>query len=256
MTVTDSADLAGEPADQPDADQPDTRVAVRKHSLASRWMHWLNFPLLLIMLWSGLRIYGASDTHAIDVFGVRFDFFPESVFEFFEANRKLAKGIAYHLTFGWFFAINGVAYGAYLAISGRWREIVPTWRALRDVPSTVGHDLGLSVDEPEHGKYNAAQQLAYTAVLVMGAIMLLTGLAIYKPTQLKALTWVFGGYETARLIHFGTALAMIGFFAVHVLQVIRAGWRNFASMVTGYQVADEPPSEQPTTNGPDEGSDP
>ena len=29
----------------------------KKHPLAIRWLHWVNFPALLIMLWSGLLIY-------------------------------------------------------------------------------------------------------------------------------------------------------------------------------------------------------
>lgn len=216
-----------------DREQP---IAYKKHSLARRWMHWVNFPLLLIMLWSGLRIYNASDTHAIDFLGLRFAFFPQPVFDFFEADRKLAKGIAYHLTFGWLFALNGLAYGLYLTFRKGWREIVPDRQAVRDLPAAVAHDVGLRDEAPDQGKYNAAQRLAYTIVIVMGAVMLLTGFAIYKPTQLKILTWIFGGYETARLIHFGTALALVAFLLLHVLQVIRAGWRNFASMVTGYEL--------------------
>lgn len=222
-----------------DPGSPTATYARHKHDLAIRWMHWVNFPLLLVMLWSGLRIYGASDTHALDIFGIRFDFFPQPVFDFFEADRRLAKGIGYHLTFGWLFAINGVLYSAYLVLFGGWRAIIPNRRGLRDVPAAIGHDLGLVDDVTMHGKYNAAQQLAYTVVWGMGAVMLLTGFALYKPVQLRLLTALFGGYETARLIHFTTALALVGFFLVHVLQVVRAGWRNFAAMVTGYEVIDE-----------------
>ena len=231
------------------ADQPPEAMARRTHTLATRWMHWLNFPLLAIMLWSGLRIYNANDVHAIDLLGIRFRFFPQAVFEVFEADRRLAKGIAYHLTFGWLFAVNGVAYGTYLWLSGRWRDLAPDRFTWREVPGVVANDLHLRDRPPTQGKYNAAQRLAYSTALAMGAIMLVTGFAIYKPVQLRVLVVLLGGYEVARLIHFTTSLALVAFFGLHVLQVARAGWGNFAAMVTGYRL-------EPTAPGPDLDPDP
>jgi thiosulfate reductase cytochrome b subunit len=64
----------------------------------------------------------------------------------------------------------------------------------------------------------------------------LTGLAIYKPTQLHIITALLGGYERARWFHFLLTLSYVGFFAMHVAQVIRAGWNNFRAMIIGYQV--------------------
>ena len=226
-----------------DSAEPPGLVARRKHTLASRWMHWLNFPFLLIMLWSGLRIYNANDVHAIDLLGLRFEFFPQVVFDFFEADRRLAKGIAYHLTFGWLFAVNGLAYGLYLAISGRWRELAPDRFTAREAPRVVAHDLRLVDEAPPQGKYNAAQRLAYTAAIGMGAIMLVSGFAIYKPVQLRWLVFLLGGYEFARLIHFTVSLALVAFFLLHVLQVARAGWQNFAGMITGYELEPRRPAQ-------------
>ena len=37
----------------------------KKHPLAIRWFHWVNFPVLFIMIWSGLLIYRANDVHRI-----------------------------------------------------------------------------------------------------------------------------------------------------------------------------------------------
>ncbi len=70
----------------------------------------------------------------------------------------------------------------------------------------------------------------------MGAGSLLTGLAIYKPTQTHWLTTLCGGYEMARWLHFWLMMAFCGFFLVHVLQVILAGWNNFRSMISGYEL--------------------
>jgi thiosulfate reductase cytochrome b subunit len=98
------------------------------------------------------------------------------------------------------------------------------------------HDLRLSKHHPSHRKFNGAQQVAYTGVILMGAGSLLTGLAIYKPTQLHVLTTLLGGYEMARWFHFWLTMAYVGFFLVHVAQVIRAGWNNFRAMIIGYQI--------------------
>lgn len=231
--------------------QAHQRVAREVHSRPSRWMHWINFPLLLIMLWSGLRIYNANSIHALDVFGLRIEFFGEGFFDFFSAERKLAKGIAFHLVFGWLFLINGLAYGAWLLGSGEWRQILPDRRGVTEVSAAVLADLHLRRDQPVHGKYNVAQKLTYTIVIAMGAVMIVTGLAIFKPVQLELLTRLPGGYEVARLIHFTTSIGFVVFFGIHILQVVRAGWGNFAAMISGYRlVRRESPDPDPTNQDP------
>lgn len=230
-----------EPQTSPEPATPEMVTVAREvHSRPSRWMHWINFPLLLIMIWSGLRIYNSNDVHALELLGLRFEFFPESVFTFFEADRKLAKGIAFHLVFGWAFVINGVLYGIHLLRSKEWRSILPDRKAVTEVPAVVMHDLHIRKDEPASGRYNAAQQITYSIIIAMGGVMILTGFAIYKPTQLAPLTYILGGYESARLIHFGTTIGFVLFFGLHILQVVRAGWGNFASMVSGYRLVEVP----------------
>ena len=106
-------------------------------------------------------------------------------------------------------------------------------------------DLHLRKGLPPQTKYNGAQKIAYTATIAMGAGSLLTGLAIYKPTQVHWVTTLLGGYEMARYEHFLLTLGFVGFFGVHVAQVVLAGWNNFRSMVSGYEVkrAEEPSLE-------------
>src|ERR1700712_4719529 len=36
----------------------------KKHPLAIRWMHWINFPVLFTMMWSGLLIYWNDSDNA------------------------------------------------------------------------------------------------------------------------------------------------------------------------------------------------
>ncbi|MEE8602378.1 cytochrome b/b6 domain-containing protein [Euzebya tangerina] len=220
------------------ADPPEDAelVAVETHPRAIRWMHWINFPILAIMIWSGLRIYWAYDEFALGVGDTEiFAFFPEAFYDALGLGRRLARGIAFHFTFGWFFAINGLLYILYLAFSGEWRHIVPDRYDFADSTKVVAHDLHLTDEAPVQGKYNAAQKLAYSSVILMGALIVLTGFAIYKPTQLNLLTTLFGGYETSRLIHFWTTIGLFSFFVIHLLQVLRAGVGNFWSMISGFE---------------------
>src|SRR5262249_39049538 len=137
------------------------------------------------------------------------------------------------------FMLNGLAYVLYVALSGEWRDLLPGRRSLRESFHVVLHDLGLRRDPPPRAKFNAAQRIAYTGVILMGGGSLLSGFAIYKPTQLNWLAALMGGYPAARLWHFLLAVGYIAFFGVHIAQVIRTGWNNFRAMLTGYEVVQE-----------------
>jgi thiosulfate reductase cytochrome b subunit len=121
-------------------------------------------------------------------------------------------------------------------ISGEWRALTPDWNSPREALQVAMHDAGFKVPLPPQGRYNAAQRITYSAIVFMGGLSLLTGLAIYKPAQLHWLTALFGGYEWARWEHFWLMMAYLGFFLIHIAQVIRAGWANFRSMVCGYDL--------------------
>jgi len=72
-------------------------------------------------------------------------------------------------------------------------------------------------------------------VILMGLGSLVTGLAIYKPVQLSWPLWA-GGYPVARFLHFWLMVGFVGFFGIHIIQVIRAGWNNFRAMLTGKEL--------------------
>ncbi len=209
----------------------------RKHDRAVRYFHWMNAPVLAVMLWSGLLIYWAYDPYQISVGGVVVvKFFPDWFYRRLDLESSLAQGMAYHFAFAWLFAVNGVLFVAYTFWSGHWRDLRPTWRTPIEAFHVVLHDLKLRKQPLPPGKFNAAQKLAYGGVVLMGAGSIVTGLAIYKPTQLAWLTWVLGGYQAARLEHFTLTVMYVVFFIVHISQVVRAGWNNFRSMVTGYEL--------------------
>lgn len=208
-----------------------------KHPLAVRWFHWVNFPILMLMIWSGTQIYWANDIYKITIGQtVLFHFYPESFYELFNIPYHLAKGMAWHFTFMWLFALNGVLYVLYTIISGQWKYLVPRKGSFREAWQVLLHDLGIRKIKPVTGKFNGAQQIAYTSVILMGIGSLLTGIAIYKPIQFSGLTALLGGYQSARLIHFVLTIGYVLFFIIHVVQVIRAGWNNFRAMIAGFEV--------------------
>jgi thiosulfate reductase cytochrome b subunit len=210
---------------------------IEKHPLAIRWFHWVNFPILALMIWSGMLIYWASSVYNIK-FGntILFHFFPQSFFKSLGIPYRLAEGMNLHFFFMWFFFVNGVLYVIYLIFSKEYKLLIPQKRSFKEAFQVVLYDLKIRKIKPEKTKYNAAQRIAYTLVILMGLGSLLTGLAIYKPVQLSVLTYIFGGYANARIIHFVLTILFCLFFIVHVFQVILAGWQNFISIIRGFEV--------------------
>lgn len=254
------------------------KVLVRKHPLAIRWFHWINFPVLFIMVWSGLMIYWANSVFNLPGFVTAFfkrfgwqvgPLFPDSWWSplapawvpnwltttmqdddgkshryLWYLGSRLSEGMGWHFVFAWFFVLNGLAYVTYLVLSKQWRYVVPKRKAVVEAIQVVLVDLHLSRSKLPVRKYNAAQQIAYTVVILMGALMVATGIAIYKPSEQSWLTHLLGGYTVARFIHFWTTMAFLAFFVIHVGQVIRTGWNNFRGMVTGYELVTVEEKEQ------------
>lgn len=218
----------------------------KKNPLAVRWMHWINFPLLAMMIWSGLLIYWANAVYSLRLgYYEVFHFFPTGFYETLGIPYRLAEGLQLHFFFMWLFTINGVVYIIYTFLSGEWRALLPVPASFRRASLVALHDAHIIKNKPPQGKYNDAQRIAYTGVILMGAGSVITGLAIYKPLQLAWLTSILGGYEWARWEHFWLMILFVLFFAVHVIQVAIAGWANFRSMITGYDVVDaESPNER------------
>ena len=213
----------------------------KKHPLAIRWFHWINFPLLALMIWSGILIYWAYPAYRIGIgdFTLVKMNLDQTTWRALKVNNRLAEGMALHFFFMWLFVGNGIAYVVYTLVSGEWRELLPNRHTLRDAWNVVLHDLRIRKEPLPHVKFNGAQRLAYTGVVLMGIGSVLSGLAIYRPVQLSWLTAMFGGYPAARFVHFWLTIGYVLFFIVHIAQVIRAGWNNFRAMVIGVEVVDE-----------------
>jgi len=213
------------------------KTVLKKHPLAIRWFHWVNFPVLAIMIWSGILIYWAYAKYAISFGNLEiYHFFPRSFYTALNIPHRLAEGMSFHFAFMWLFFGNGLLYVLYTVFSGEWRYLLPNKHSFKEAWQVLLHDLHIRKYAPPQLKYNAAQRIAYTAIIVMGLGSIITGLAIYKSAEFAWCTWLCGGYASARLIHFVLTIGYCLFFVAHIVQVVLTGWNNFQAMITGIEI--------------------
>lgn len=162
--------------------------------------------------------------------------------------RDLATGRVVHFFFGWIFV--GALFVWFLAsfINGHLRrDIVPRGADLAGLPGDVLDHARLRL---RHGRgYSPVQKLSYFVVFfVLFPLIILTGLTM-SPGMDAAWPWLldlFGGRQTARTIHFGVMLLLVGFFIVHIVMVLLGGPLNgLRAMITGwYRAGPDTPPEQ------------
>lgn len=188
-----------------------------------RATHWVNVVLLAILAGSGLQILVAYPV--LGPMGEPYAWYPLQGFVPpgpLRIGQWLAGARNWHFAFGWFFVLNAAVYAVYLFASGEWRQRL-FWppRDARNAVETVLHDLRLRRTAPAPvGLYNGMQRLSYTGVLAIAPLLVLTGLAMYKPVQLPRLTALLGGYDVARALHLLVLVALALFTVVHVAQVV------------------------------------
>ncbi len=201
-----------------------------------RMTHWANALVLTVMAGSGLRILVAYPS--LGPVGEPYGWYP-----LHGANPPAALTIGgwlagarhWHFAFAWFFVANALVYAIYVFASGEWRQrLFFPRRDARNAWRTVLHDLRIRRTAPlQDGLYNGMQRLAYTGVLAITPLVILSGLAIYKPVQLPHLTALLGGYDAARAIHLLVLAALALFTVVHVVQVLLHP-RTFVDMTIGH----------------------
>jgi thiosulfate reductase cytochrome b subunit len=214
-----------------------TNRGVRRHGVLVRLTHWLNALFLAGMIASGLQIYMAFAHigYHSDVFNVPnpFDGTRLGIPRSLGLGGWLAAGLRWHFTLAWPFVLTGVAYVLFLVTSGEWRHLLFRPRDLPGAWQMTRYYLRLRPDHPPQGKHNPLQKGAYTFVLVLAVVSILTGFAIAKPIQLRFLTDLFGGYEWARYWHFVAVWTFTAFVVVHVIMVFAADPASFRAIITG-----------------------
>ncbi|MBF6560686.1 MAG: cytochrome b/b6 domain-containing protein [Candidatus Binataceae bacterium] len=202
--------------------------------LAIRLVHWCNAVFIVLMAGSGLQILAAYPS--LGPRGAQYWWYPlqgMSPPSWMRLGGWLGGGRHWHFAIAWFFAINGAIYLGYFFASGEWRRrMFLPWRDAGGAFLQFMYYLRLRKTPPPEDFYNGLQRLAYTSVVFFGLVMVLSGLAIYKPVQLHFLTLLFGGYDGARVVHLG-GLALIAMFVASHLVLVAMHPREIVTMVTG-----------------------
>lgn len=201
---------------------------MRIHPFTVRVVHWTTAFAVICMMLSGWRIYDASPL---------FDFtFPPAI----TLGGWLAGAIAWHLAAMWLLVASFVVYLVYGIASGHFRR-----RMFPVRPGEVAHDLGLALRfrlPHRIGMYNAVQRVFYLGVIVALLGVIASGFSIWKPVQFAPLTALFGGYDTARYVHFFCMAAIAAFIVVH-LALVALVPRVLPSMITGGRLPQRGPAE-------------
>lgn len=188
------------------------------HPWPVRLTHWLNAACMVCMFMSGWAIYNASP-----LFSFRF---PVSL----TVGGWLGGALAWHFAFMWLLLINGAIYVLYGLASRHFkRELLPIGIA------ALKHDLTDALRfrlVHEKGVYNAVQRLMYWIVLAAGVLIVISGVAIWKPVQLQELVALLGGYDVARYVHFATMAMIAAFVVIHLVLVILVP-KTLVPMITG-----------------------
>jgi len=162
-----------------------------------------------------------------------YPFHGKSAPDWLTAGGWLGGGRLIHFALAWALGLNGLLYVAYFFASGEWRRrVFLVKRDLGNAIETAKFYLRIRKTAPEQGLYNGLQRFGYTSAIALGVIEVLSGLAIYKPVQLRYLTALFGGYDSARAIHF-LGLVSLGLFVLGHVLMVALHPRTLLAMVTG-----------------------
>ena len=252
------------------SEQPGVLVAAvhvaKRHHLLVRWSHWLNVPILLGLILSGISIYWASPIyqHRPDPLTGTFDVAadigiwicahvpglhhysspPDWVYNHLSLGPgMLASALRLHWLCAYAFMLNGAVYLAGLVAGGGWRGLLPRRTDVLDAFRMFLYYIGLPLAKLARRawphpvfstKYNALQRAAYFSVPMAGLFSVATGWAIHKPMQFRSLAAVFGGFDTARVWHFWLMWVFMLFVIPHVVLVFADGWDTFRGMIVGW----------------------
>jgi thiosulfate reductase cytochrome b subunit len=168
-----------------------------------RTVHWINAVAVILMIMSGWQIYNASPLFAFK--------FSSSI----TLGGWLGGALLWHFAAMWLLMVNGLVYLALGFATGRFRK-----KLLPITPSGVLSDvraaLAGKLSHDDLTRYNYVQKLLYAGIIVVGVVIVLSGLSIWKPVQLQWLVALFGGYDIARYVHFICMGAIVAFLVVHV----------------------------------------
>jgi thiosulfate reductase cytochrome b subunit len=196
------------------------------HPLPLRIMHWINALAIFVMIGSGWRIYN-DDV----IFG--WLHFPD----FLVIGKWAQYGLQWHFSGMWLFVINGLCYLSYGIVTGRFRKkLFPI--TLGELFATVRDALRFHLSHDDLTVYNAVQKILYLGVILIGILIVITGLCLWKPVQFSEVAGLFGNFQTIRLVHFLCMSAIVGFILVHVTLALLVPQSLLAMLTGGPTVGD------------------
>src|SRR5882757_3766677 len=204
------------------ASAQETPEATRAKVIQPAWvraLHWTNAFAMVLMIMSGWQIYNASPL---------FDFrFSRSL----TLGGWLGGALLWHFAAMWLLMVNGLVYLTLGFATGRFRK-----KLLPITPGGVLADtkaaLTGKLSHDDLSKYNYVQKLLYAGIIVVGIVIVLSGLSIWKPVQLQYLTALFGGYDVARYVHFICMAAIVAFLVVHIVLAVLVP-KSLRAMIIG-----------------------
>jgi thiosulfate reductase cytochrome b subunit len=185
-----------------------------------RIAHWINAAAMIMMIMSGWQIYNASP-----------------LFSSLHFSRSITLGgwlggaLQWHFAAMWLLAINGLVYLVLGVLTGRFRKkLLPL--SAGGVLSDTKAALTGRLSHADLSTYNQVQKLLYAGIIVVGIVVVLSGLSIWKPVQFQYLTALFGGYDIARYVHFFCMAAICAFLVIHVLLALLVP-KSLRAMIIG-----------------------
>lgn len=164
---------------------------------------------------------------------------PVSAIRTYDIFNQNGWGRSLHFLAAWCLVIPGLFYLVLGIARSHFRShIVPTTRQLApaDVLRDLSDHLRLRIPPATGGpQYGLLQKLAYTFVVFVAApLMVVTGLTMSPAVTASApfLLQLFGGYQSARTIHFFTFAALVLFVGVHIVMVVRSGFKRQIRAIT------------------------
>jgi thiosulfate reductase cytochrome b subunit len=204
-----------------------SRRARRLHPLPIRIMHWLNAISVLMLIFSGLKIY---DDYPL----LSWLTFPDAI----TLGGHPETALLWHFFAMWILMANGLFYLAYGLITGRFRrKLLPV--DPKEVIATIRDALRFRLAHDDITHYNGVQKLLYLGIIAVIILQVATGLAIWKPVQFSEFAALFGSFQTARLLHFIGLVAIAGFLVVHVALAVLVP-KTITAMVTGGPLEEQP----------------
>jgi thiosulfate reductase cytochrome b subunit len=198
----------------------------RLHPLPLRVMHWINAVAIFIMIGSGWKIYNDDA-----IFG--FLHFSDSIV----IGKWAQYGLQWHFFGMWIFVLNGLVYLSYGIATGRFRQkLFPI--SVRELLATIGDALRFRLSHDDLTHYNAVQRILYLGVMLIGILIVISGLALWKPVQFSELATLFGSFQAIRLVHFLCMSTIVAFILVHVTLALLVP-KSLLAMLTGGPVVND-----------------